>query len=70
MIKFFFMFGLFFAHFLNFGAKIFFQTNLALSYTTSLGFLAPCQNSEKSNNPLPKKYPHRRHNGGGTDPIS
>ena len=41
-----------------FWAKIFFQKP-RLSCTTSLGFLAPCQNSDKSNNPIPRKQPER-----------
>ena len=36
------------------GKKVF-PENLALSRTTSQGFLATCQNSEKSNDPIPRK---------------
>ena len=35
---------------------MFFQ-KIGLSYTTSLGLLASCQNSDKSNDPIPRKYP-------------
>ena len=43
-----FVFGPYWAFFLNFGAKkIFFSENPALSRTTSYEFLAPCQISEK-----------------------
>ena len=37
------------------GAKNFFSKNLALSEATSYGFLAPCQNLEKTNDPIPRK---------------
>ena len=57
----------FWAHFRNifpiFGAKIFFLENLALSGLTSFGFLAPCQNFEKTNDTIPKKGPGRRKDG-------
>ena len=38
--------------------------------TTSYGFLAPCQNLEKTNDTIPRKRPDRhkdRRNDGGTD---
>ena len=35
-----------------FGAKKIFLENLALSCTTSYGFLAPCQNLEKVNDTI------------------
>ena len=38
-----------------FGANKFFPENPALSRTTSYGFLAPCQNSEKTNDTIPRK---------------
>ena len=42
------------------GAKIFvLQKNPALSRTTSYGFLEPCQNLEKTNDTIPRKYPDR-----------
>ena len=41
-----------------FGHKKFFH-EIELLCTTSLGFLAPCQNSEKSNDPTSKKHPDR-----------
>ena len=46
-----------------FGAKFFFLENLALSSTTSYGFLASCQNLEKINTKIPRKSPHRRKDG-------
>ena len=45
------------------GARIFFPEfpeNLALSCTTSDGFLAPCQNLEKTNDTIPRKCPCRK----------
>ena len=42
------------------GQKKFFRKNLTLSRTTSNGFLAPCQNSKKSNNPVPRKHPKKK----------
>ena len=44
-----------------------------LSRTTSYGFLAPCQNLEKTNDALSRKCPNRSMKGwteGQTDPIS
>ena len=43
-----------------FWVKIFFLENPALSRTTSYGFLASCQNLEKTNNKIPRKRPDRR----------
>ena len=43
-----------------FEAKQVVLKNLVLSWTTSFGFLAPCQNLEKINDPTPRKYPERR----------
>ena len=37
------------------GVKFFFPENLALFVTISYGFLAPCQNLEKTNNKIPRK---------------
>ena len=47
--------GPFLVHFLNFGGKKFFLENLVLLRTTSYGFLAPCQNLEKTNDTIPRK---------------
>ena len=47
----------------NFEAKKIFQENLALSRTTSYGFLAPCQNLEKVNDKTQRKCPNRWKNG-------
>ena len=46
-----------------FGAKIFFQENPALSCITSYGFLAPCQNLEKTNDTIPRKCTDRGKGG-------
>ena len=54
------------------GAKNFFLGNPALSRTTSYGFLASCQNLEKTNDKIPRKHPDRRKDKGmqgQTDPI-
>ena len=66
---------LFLTHFPKFLGKIFFPENPALSRTTSYGFLASCQNLEKTNDTIPRKHPDRQ-NGktdgrteGWTDPI-
>ena len=56
-----------------FGAKKIFLKNLALSHTTSYGFLASCQNLEKTNDTIPRKHPDRRKDRrteGPTVPIS
>ena len=47
--------ALFWPIFPIFGAKNFFLENPALSRTTSYGFLASCQNLEKTNNTIPRK---------------
>ena len=39
------------------------QENSVLSRTTSYGFLAPCQNSEKVNDMIQRKRPDRRKDG-------
>ena len=58
---------LFWAHFwytfLIFGAKTIFLENPAPSLTVSNKFLAPCQNSEKTNDTIPRKHPDRRKDG-------
>ena len=46
---------LFLTHFPKFLGKIFFPENPALSRTTSYGFLASCQISEKTNDTVPRK---------------
>ena len=43
-----------------FWVKNVFLENPALSRTTSSGFLASCQNLEKTNNKIPRKCPDRR----------
>ena len=40
--------------------EIFFLENQALSHTTSYGFLASCQNLEKTNDTIPRKCPDRQ----------
>ena len=56
-----------FAHFWSIfpilGAKKIFPENLALSRTTSYGFLAPCQNLEKTHDTIPRKRPDRQKDG-------
>ena len=52
--------ALFLVHFPNFGGKIFFPENPALSCTTSYGFLAPCQNLVKINDVIPRRCPDRQ----------
>ena len=46
----------------SFRQKKFFQ-KIGLSCKTSKGFLAPCQNPEKSNDRIPKKHPNRCQEG-------
>ena len=56
-----------------FGAKNIFPENPALSRTTLYGFLASCQNLEKTNDTIPRKRSDRRkerRTEGRTDPIS
>ena len=66
---------LFLTHFPKFLGKIFFPENPALSRTTSYGFLASCQNLEKTNDTIPRKHPDRQdgktdgRTEGWTDPI-
>ena len=45
------------------GQKIFFPENPALPSTNSYGFLATCQNLEKSNDTIPRKHLDRREDG-------
>ena len=46
-----------------FWAKKIFIENPALSYTSSYGFLASCQNLEKTNDTISRKRPDRRKDG-------
>ena len=46
-----------------FGAKKIFIENPALSYTSSYGFLASCQNLEKTNDTISRKRPDRQKGG-------
>ena len=46
-----------------FGAKKIFLENLALSRTTSYGFLAPCQNLEKVTDTIQRKHLERWKDG-------
>ena len=50
-----------------FEQKMFFQKSNSVMHNLK-GFLAPCQNSEKSNDPIPRKHPDRLQDG-WTDPI-
>ena len=45
------------------GKKSLFPENPALPSTTSYGFLEPNQNSEKTNDKIPRKRPDRRTDG-------
>ena len=47
-------------HFPKFWGKKIFLAYMALSCTTSYGFLAPCQNLEKTNDAIPRKCPDKR----------
>ena len=73
MTKFFFnsksTLGLIMAPFPNFFGKKVFPKNPALSRTMLKEFLAPCQNSKKSNDPIPRKHLDSRKKG-RTDFIS
>ena len=44
----------------NFGATIFSLLKIRLSCTTAYGFPTPCQNSEKTNDTIPRKCHDRR----------
>ena len=55
-------------HFSNFEGKKTFLENPALSRTTSYGFLAPCQNLDKTNYIIPRKVTDGRM-GGRADSI-
>ena len=57
------VFGPFLTHFLIFLGKKLFLENQALSRTTSYGFLAPCQDLEKTNDTIPRERPDRRKDG-------
>ena len=59
------IFGLFSTYL---GQKKIFLENLAVSRTTSYGFLPPCQNLEKVNDTIQTKHPGRPTEG-QTDPI-
>ena len=50
-----------------FGKKTFFSRKSGSARLTSNGFLAPCQNLEKTNDTIPKKTPGQTE--GQTDPI-
>ena len=50
--------------------KRFFPKTPDVSCTTSQGFLAPSQNSEKSNNTIPGKYPDRQQDRRTNKPVS
>ena len=55
------------------GAKKFYLENLALSCTTLYGFLAPCQNLEKTNDTIPRQRLDRWKDGrteARADPVS
>ena len=54
------VFGPFLTYFLNFLGKNFFLESPTLSRTTSYGFIASCQNLEKTNDTIPGKRPDRR----------
>ena len=51
-----------FGHFPKFWGKIF-SPEIRLSCTTSYGFAAPYQNSEKTNDKMPRKHPNKRTDG-------
>ena len=63
------VFGPLLIHFLKFWGKKIFSENLALSRTTSYGFLAPCQNLEKTNDKIPRKCRAEGQTESWTDPI-
>ena len=48
------------ANFTNFWGKKVFPKNPALPCTTSCGFLSPCQNSQKNNDPISTKIDRRK----------
>ena len=50
-------------HFPKFWGKKIFLAYMALSCTTSYGFLAPCQNLEKTNDAIPRKCLDRQKDG-------
>ena len=57
------VFGIFLAYFPIFEAKTIFLEILALSHITSYGFLASCQNLEKTKDTIPRKRPERWKDG-------
>ena len=59
----------FLAFFQNFGAKKVFSNNPDQSRTTSNGFVAPCRNSKKSNDSIPRKHPDRTHGTTALEPT-
>ena len=61
------VFGPFLVRYPNFGDKKFFSGKSGS--VTQYGFLAPCQNLEKTNNKIPRKRPDRETEG-RTDSIS
>ena len=56
------IFGPFFANFPHVWWNVF-SNNLILSPTNSYGFLTPCQNSEKTNHPIPQRHLERQRGG-------
>ena len=46
--------------------QIFFPENMALSHTTLYGLVVPCQNSQKTNNTIPRKCLEEGQNNGQT----
>ena len=64
--------GHFFNHFLSFLPDGDFFQKIRLSHTTILGLLTPCQISQKTNEPIPRKLTDRwkhKQKDGRTDPI-
>ena len=61
------VFGPFLVHFPSFWGKKVFQENPALSRTASYGFLATCQNLEKTKDTIPRKRPERGPKDGRKD---
>ena len=54
---------LFWTIFCSFWREKIFQKNPGLACTTRYKFLAPCQNLEKINDPIPRKWIDRQTNG-------
>ena len=57
------VFSPFLLHYPNFWGQKVFLENPGQSSTTSYGFAAPCQNLEKTNDAIPRKYPDRQKDG-------